>query len=1204
MLGKLISFELKLHFNQIGFWITAAILFLFAVLTASTDFIVVGTSGGEKIKINGALIVASQIGFFSFLPILFGSVFVVTGMMRDDTSKSLEIIHATPVSTFDMVCARMIGVFCATFGVVMAAVAGLFAGQFAPWIDAEKLGAINPAFYIYPALMFTVVNSLFVTALFTAIAGVTRNRMLVYTSAVGLLIIYFSVQIFLGEDLPDLPMALSDPFGLSALAVITEFWPADEQNNRLVPLMGYLGLNRLTWLGAGLVILAGMFRFFPRGVIGGKSGRAAAAADLRAGFAPVILTKPLSEGVIAAAWSRLKLEYVAAVKSIAFVILLSLATALFGLSIYAQTEFVPEPLLPTNVQMAQTALGSAALPLLIMIVFFSGEIFWRDKTYKVLELVDSTRVSNVSLLIGKWSALAGVVLTILGAAMLVGIIAQLMIGGVPVDLWTHVQLAFVDFAPGFLLMGGLAMFIQNFAPNRIVGMLAAAGTLIVFFFFLGQLPFDHPLLRFGNLPNGGFSEMNGFGDTRTFAWHGLYWGSLTILFAVISAWLWRRGVKPSFRRRLQGQGGRLGLVTACVGALAVAGFAGAGSVLYKGYSVDNTFRNTKQTEKFQANLEKAIGARIKDPVPKVRDVTVAVDMFPETQSARFAGSFRLENTTGAPLTEMFISLPGNKPGAVANLTIKGAAEVTEGEIYELVKNEDLRLYRFTPAMAAGAFTTLTFDVTTLAPTLGSDSPIRRNGTFVNHTQVLPTIGLQDFRLENKDKRRKLGLPVRERLPERDNAKARQNNFFDRGSDYVTFKASFCTAPGQTPIAPGEMIRAYEKDGRACRDYQPNEPIANFFAFVSADYAVKEETWSGPNGERIPLAIYYHAPHAFNVDLMLGAMKSSLTTYTRAFGPYQYTDIRIMEFPYASFAQSFAGTIPFSENIGFMRDPGDPADPKRIDLATYITMHEIGHQWFGHQIVPAETKGFNVLSEGITEHAAMVAYEEVFGWTKARRLVEKQAMEAYLTSRTFDTEDEPPLALAEGQQYLDYNKAAWVFWGLRQTMGAEKVNAALRRFLGDYGRKGPPYPTSLELVAALRAEAGPEWQQMITDYWDRIALWELLLAPEGVTVAEVEGGWTATVAFTVDKKIAAEETGKETSVSETGEALNEWVEIGFYDTDPKETLGADWIKLERVRVTTRDGKAQVALPRKPTHVVLDPRRYLIERNVKDNVAEVE
>ena len=334
----------------------------------------------------------------------------------------------------------------------------------------------------------------------------------------------------------------------------------------------------------------------------------------------------------------------------------------------------------------------------------------------------------------------------------------------------------------------------------------------------------------------------------------------------------------------------------------------------------------------------------------------------------------------------------------------------------------------------------------------------------------------------------------------------------------------------------------------------------------------------------------------------------------------------MEFPYASFAQSFAGTIPFSENIGFVRDPGDKEDNASIDLATYVTMHEIGHQWFGHQIVPANVEGFNVLSEGLTENAAMTAYERTYGWQKARRVLENRSIQQYLTGRTLDSAKEPPLATAGGnQRYIIYSKASWVFWGLKQYIGEDEMQGAIRNLLADYGGTGSPYPTTIELIDHLRLAAGPDYQQLITDYFERLTFWDMEFNNDETRLSKTASGkFKVDVTFNLDKQIASSETGRAVSILEDeyakpedaeddsdakgdlirkAETLNEWIEIGFYDHDPGDTLGDDWLKLERVHITEALTKLSFELDTQPSYIVLDPRRLLIERNVDDNEIEV-
>ncbi len=1200
MLGKLIGFEIRFHTRQVGFWITVGIMFLVGLLVISTDAINISSATGERVKANGAITLALQTSIFSLFSMFFGAVFVVSGVMRDQVYKALEMVHATPVTTRDMTLSRMVGVYVATFLCIFGALIGLFAGQFAPWIDKESLGTINPLYFLQPALIYVAVNTLLISGIFTTIAAITRDRALVYVSAVALFILFTTSGLFVGEDAPDWLTSIIDPFGSNALALTTEFWPAAEQNTRMSPITGLIGINRLVWGGVGLALYLATFGLFRRGLIGGKTKKLAQDEEQDTGRI-ILHGAPTRQSGFGTFWTRLKYEYLTTVRSIPFIILTLLAIALFGITIYFQMEFIPNPALPTSLLMAQTVIGTLLIPLLIIIVFFSGEMVWRDKTAQITEILDASPVANWPLMAGKWLALIGVVTTLFAVGIVFGMITQTVIGDIPINPMSYLQFTFVTFAPRIFLFCLLVLFIQNFMPNRVVGMLTAGALIIFFLFIIGNLPFAHPLMRYGAFNNGGLSELNGYADLTNLKWFGLYWGSLGALFVVLSIWLWRRGLQSSLLVRLKTLGNRLTLPSMAIATLLLAGFVGSGAYIYKGYNINNNFRTTKQNELRQVKWENLLGKALKKPIPKVRSVEADITFNPSAQTATIKGRYVIENTTNANLRDLYINMPAQHVEDNRSLTIKGATRVTDDENITQIENFGTRIYRFDPPLAPGEKTQMAFETFIRAPELGDRSPIQRNGTFVNNFAVMPQIGIQDRRMVNPDRRRKNDLPKREKRADRTNTNARQNNFITRSADYVDFKSKICTDKGQIPITPGKLVREYEENGKACRDYQAINPILNFFSFLSADFEVKKDLWENPNGDNVDLAIYYHKTHGYNVDLMIEAMKNSLTTFTTTFGPYQYNQIRIMEFPYASFAQSFAGTIPFSENIGFVMDPGDPDDIENVDLATYVVMHEIGHQWFAHQIVPANTKGFNVLSEGLTENAAMTAYEDALGWQKARRVLEQRSIQTYLTRRGGDREDEPPLAKAGNQQYLVYNKASWVFWGLKQYMGKDLMQGAIRGFLDEYGSKGPPYPTTKELVAALRAAAPANMQGLITDYWDRITFWDLKFDDDITVKPNTDGGYTVDLTAIVDKKIASEEDGKETSVSEIdGESLNEWIEIGFYKEDPKKTLGDEWLKLERVRITDATTALSFDLDERPAFVLLDPRRLLMERNIKDNV----
>lgn len=141
----------------------------------------------------------------------------------------------------------------------------------------------------------------------------------------------------------------------------------------------------------------------------------------------------------------------------------------------------------------------------------------------------------------------------------------------------------------------------------------------------------------------------------------------------------------------------------------------------------------------------------------------------------------------------------------------------------------------------------------------------------------------------------------------------------------------------------------------------------FFSIQSAAYAVTRDRWRD-----VDLAVYYHPTHAYNVDRMITAMKGSLDYFTAHFSPFQFKQLRILEFPaYRTFAQSFANTIPYSEAIGFV---ASYEEPDKIDLVTYVTAHEVGHQWWGHQIISAGMQGMTLLVETLAQYSALMVME--------------------------------------------------------------------------------------------------------------------------------------------------------------------------------------------------------------------------------------
>jgi aminopeptidase N len=375
---------------------------------------------------------------------------------------------------------------------------------------------------------------------------------------------------------------------------------------------------------------------------------------------------------------------------------------------------------------------------------------------------------------------------------------------------------------------------------------------------------------------------------------------------------------------------------------------------------------------------------------------------------------------------------------------------------------------------------------------GSNTAIVENGTFFNN-ENFPTLGYtKKYELQDKEKRIEFQLAKRKNRANREEVNELQNARSGGDADGINFEMVIGTEIDQTAIAPGDLIKQWTENNRSYYHYKMKQPILNFYAMVSARYEVKKDTWiskSDAISKQVALEIYYHKGHEYNIDRMMSSMKVSLDYYSTHFSPYQYEQLRIMEFPrYAQFAQSFPGTVPFSESIGFVLHIDDETD---VDMAFYVTAHEIAHQWFGMQVAAANVKGRHLILETLSQYAAMMVLKAHYPKEKVQQFLELQ-LEKYEEGKRRESGVEPTLALVDNQDYIYYAKGAINMFALQEAIGEDQVNLALKHFLEDWNTldgklktKTNNYATSKELLGYFRDVTPKHLQYIITELFESV-----------------------------------------------------------------------------------------------------------------------
>jgi aminopeptidase N len=588
---------------------------------------------------------------------------------------------------------------------------------------------------------------------------------------------------------------------------------------------------------------------------------------------------------------------------------------------------------------------------------------------------------------------------------------------------------------------------------------------------------------------------------------------------------------------------------------------------------------------FAADYEKTLLPFEKVPQPSVEAVKVAVDLRPDQPGLTATGRMVLVNRTGRSLDRVDVRL-GDRKTKLVSVAIPGASVAKDFPRFQY------RVYRLATPLAPGATTTLDFRTERRQrgfANSGNDSRVVANGTFVNNSEFAPVIGMdRQELLQDRAKRRKYGLPSELRPPKLEDLAGTRFSAFH--VDWVKTDITVSTDADQTPIAPGERVADTTANGRRTARFVTAAPILNFYSIQSGRYAEKHRMHNG-----IDLVVYYDPQHGANVDRMLAAFAHGLDLYQPAFGPYQFKSARIIEFPdYAQFAQAFAGTMPYSEGIGFI---AELSDPDKIDYVSYVAAHELGHQWWAHQVITSDNQGATMGIETLAQYSALMVMEHLYGRDQIRRFL-KYELDRYLRSRGGEVIEELPLARVENQQYIHYRKGSLAMYRLKDELGEARVNAALKRYDQRFRFAGPPYPRSLDLIAEFRRGASPAENALITDLFERITLYDIKTT--GAVVTKLANGRYRTT-LTVDAhKLYADGRGKEREAP-----MTETAEFGAFAAMPGRGKFAAKDVLTLQRLPIRSGRQTVVLETaaKPAFAGADPYNTRIDRNSDDNVVAV-
>ncbi len=1181
---KFIKHEWQYWLSSPMTWIFFIINTLLVMGAVSSDAISLGGGVGSVHK-NAPYVIQTYYGVMSLIGLLMTTAFMNASANRDFESNMFQFIFSSPIKKTHYYFGKFIGASTMAIVPLLGVSLGSLIGPYMPWAETGRYGDAMLSGHLAGLISFGIPNTIIVAVLLYVLAIIFRSNIVSFVGAMLILVFYIVSSGFTRDIEKEWLANILDPFGFRPEGIVAKYMTVNEKNVMPVPLSGAFLVNRIIWICLSLLILIVSYFKFSFTVNDKKSKK-----EKKKEALPIINTAanylPSSANLFSckSLLYLIKFETKAIIKNPTFIIIVVIGLINLIVSLTSFTGSYGTDQYPVTYDVIDVIKGAFYIFLLAIITFYSGVLVWKERDVKMNEIQDATPVQTSLLFISKLVAMIIAVALILSCTIVIGTLAQTALGYTRFQLDVYFKSLLVMDLLSFSFLIVIALLFHYLINNRYIAYFAFVAFVILNQFIWGVLKISTNMLKFGGTPSVIYSDLNGFGPfVSTSIWFNVYWVLFSIVLCFVIYAFYIRGKETDFKNRLSIaklslSKNKLALVVCSIV------FIGCASFVFYNTKVLNKYQSQKEQETDQVNYEKTYKKYENLIQPRFYQFNYSIDIFPETRSLKVSVDAWAKNKSNSAINELHFTMP-QMPDSVTINIANTILKTNDAKLY-------YRIYTLTKPLLPND--SVLIKITESRITKGFENEVSftqltQNGTFFNNSDILPTFGYNiNGEISDKNKRAKLNLAKRQRSFKLDdtNLTARSNNYISNDADWVNVTTTISTSNSQTAIAPGSLIKEWEKDNRNYFTYKLDKASLNFYSFISANYMVARKKWNG-----IDLEVYYEKEHAYNVPNMLKSLEKSLGYYTKNFGPYYHKQCRIIEFPrYSSFAQAFPGTMPYSESIGFIVDLRKVTKDD-IDDVYYVVAHEMGHQYWAHQLIGPPMQGSEMMSEGFAQYSALMVMEKEYGKDKMKQFL-KYEMDGYLRGRGREFEAERPLMKTESQQYIHYQKASVVMYYLKELIGEQKVNQALKSLIDTFAYKPAPYPTSISAINAIKKVTPDSLRYLITDLFENITLFNNRV----IETSYKKNGTNYEVTIkTQSEKFTADSLGKETNIP-----IADYIDIGvFAKSSSKKNLGKALI-YKRVKLTKKENVFVFKTTQLPYNVGIDPYNYLIDRIPDDNV----
>jgi hypothetical protein len=649
-------------------------------------------------------------------------------------------------------------------------------------------------------------------------------------------------------------------------------------------------------------------------------------------------------------------------------------------------------------------------------------------------------------------------------------------------------------------------------------------------------------------------------------------------------------------------------VTKGFGAGLIVLFFAVGGYTYYNVSYLNEWLTKDEQQDRAIIYEKALKKYQGLPLPSVTNMVESVDLYPEEKRTVVDARVTIENRTDKPISQMLLDADGLTDYSIA----AGGQPVPFSNplLYRRGKfslfgpaadTSDFRLYTFRTPLAPGDSMVLEVHSLTLQKgfTNGLYAPkMLNNGTVAS--AGLPGLGYDDDdEVSSPYVRRKAGLPPKTEEEIAQNDPVGVNTLESGVGVNLRRMEVTVSVPGdQSAVCHGDLVGKWTTNGRNYFHYVADRPgMYPPFILVAGRYAERRD--SVQLDHPVGIEVYYNPAQGANLDRYIEAYKDGLTYYSHAYGSYPYTSIRQAEISNYGPREAVTTTMNlYAEQNGWN---AHFTDPDQYDYLHFEVTRALAQQWWRYQVAPNETVGSLVLSEGLAAYDAEVMNEKKYGVENMRRFLLDQTW-PYTIFRQRLTEREHPVLTANF--WFEWSsKAGVVMYGLRDLIGEDSINKALREFRDTYAyRAQGPYAGANNLYDVLRRHVPDSLQYYLDDTWKKLTFYDNKIVGVSAVKTGHANEYAVTIRVNIDKSYRDDNGNDVPAVG-----MKDYIGIGVLGADAKDADGRTvkrFLHRKKYWLTRGEHTITVTVVGEPSAAAVDPLGILIDRNQGDNYKRIE